>query len=92
MTAAAPLFDETKLQWINNQYLSAISTDKLFEETLQWAESFDVEFANLLKSDQEYYKSAMNIERHTEKDPKRFTVYPDVKNQILFFNDDEWKK
>jgi hypothetical protein len=38
MGVAAPLFDETKLQWINNQYLSAISTEKLFDETLEWAE------------------------------------------------------
>lgn len=94
MTAAAPLFDEVKLQRINNQYLSAISTDKLFEETLERAESFDHEFATLLKSDSEYYKAAMNIERHTEKDPKRFTTYADVKNQILFFSDDirnNWK-
>lgn len=90
MTAAAPLFDEVKLQWINNQYLSAISTDKLFDETLERAESFDTEFAELLKSDSEYYKAAMNIERHTEKDPKRFTVYSDIKNQILFFNDTIW--
>lgn len=90
MTAAAPLFDEVKLQWINNQYLSAISTEQLFNETLERAESFDTEFAELLKSDPEYYKAAMNIERHTEKDPKRFTVYSDVKNQILFFNDKIW--
>jgi hypothetical protein len=45
-----------------------------------------------LKSNPDYYRAAMNIERHTEKDPKRFTVYPDVKNQILFFNDDNWRK
>lgn len=91
MTPAAPLFDEVKLQRINNQYLSAISTQQLFKETLEWAESFDIEFATLLKSDSEYYNAAMNIERHTEKDPKRFTVYSDVKNQILFFDDDIWE-
>ena len=92
MWVAAPLFDETKLQWINNQYLSAISTEKLFDETLERAEWFDSEFAELLKSNPDYYRAAMNIERHTEKDPKRFTVYPDVKNQILFFDDENWKK
>lgn len=92
MTVAAPLFDEIKLQWINNQYLSAISTEQLFKETLEWAEDYDLEFASLLKSEPEYYQAAMNIERHTEKDPKRFTVYSDVRNQILFFSDEEWKK
>ncbi|MBQ5944970.1 hypothetical protein IJL65_00780 [bacterium] len=58
---------------------------------MERAEDFDTEFAQLLKSNPDYYKAAMNIERHTEKDPKRFTVYPDVKNQILFFDDENWK-
>ena len=89
ITPAAPLFDEVKLQRINNQYLSAISTHQLFKETLEWAETFDSQFATILKSDPEYYQAAMNIERHTEKDPKRFTVYPDVKNQLLFFSDEK---
>jgi len=45
-----------------------------------------------MESDVEYVKAAMNIERHTEKDPKRFTTYVDVENQLLFFFDDEWEK
>ena len=43
-----------------------------------------------MKKDPEYTRAALNIERHTEKDPKRFTLYSDVKNQILFFSDDCW--
>jgi hypothetical protein len=43
-------------------------------------------------NDIEYAKAAMHIERHTEKDPKRFTLYSDVQSQILFFFDSEWEK
>jgi len=39
--------------------------------------------------DSEYTKTAFGIERHTEKDPKRFTTYEDVETQLLFFFDDE---
>ncbi|MBQ9553866.1 hypothetical protein IJU97_02670 [bacterium] len=40
-----------------------------------------------MKEDPEYTKSALNIERHTEKDPKRFTLYSDIEKNILFFFD-----
>jgi hypothetical protein len=72
--------------------LSKISTEELFNQTLEWAKEFQPEFASLLQSDLEYVKSAMNIERHTEKDPKRFTLYSDVQSQMLFFFESEWEK
>jgi hypothetical protein len=34
----------------------------------------------------------MNIERHTAKDPKRFTTYVDVETQLRFFFDSEREK
>jgi len=92
MTISGPLFDEQKLSWVNNNYLSAISTEELYQQTLAWAQRFQPEFASLLLSDVEYAKAAIGIERHTEKDPKRFTLYSDVQNQILFFFDSEWEK
>jgi glutamyl-tRNA synthetase len=92
MTISGPLFDEQKLSWVNNNYLSAISTADLYQQTLVWAKEFQSDFSSLLLSAPEYAKAAMNIERHTEKDPKRFTLYSDVQNQLLFFFDEEWEK
>jgi glutamyl-tRNA synthetase len=92
MNVAGPLFDEVKLQWINNGYLSRISTDNLFTQTLGRAKEYQPDFASLLLSDEAYAKAAINIERHTEKDPKRFTLYGDVQAQISFFFDEEWAK
>jgi glutamyl-tRNA synthetase len=92
MNVSGPLFDEVKLQWVNNGYLSKISTEELFTQTLEWAKAFQPAFSSLLLSVPEYAKAAMNIERHTEKDPKRFTLYSDVQQQILFFFDEEWEK
>jgi hypothetical protein len=69
--------------------MSRISTDQLYEETLEWAKQYNPKLAELMQSDAEYTKAAINIERHTEKDPKRFTTFRDVENQILFFYDSE---
>jgi hypothetical protein len=59
---------------------------------LERAKEFQPAFASLLASNMDYAKAAMNIERHTEKDPKRFTLYSDVQQQLLFFFDSEWEK
>ena len=83
------LFDLVKLQSVNNNYLSRISTDELYEQSLARAEKYRPELAKLMKSDVAYVKATLNIERHTAKDPKRFTTYTDVETQLRFFFDDE---
>ncbi len=83
------LFDLVKLQSVNNNYLSRISTDELYDQSLARAKKYTPELAVLMQSDVAYAKAAMNIERHTPKDPKRFTTYVDVETQLKFFFDDE---
>jgi glutamyl-tRNA synthetase len=86
------LFDLVKLQSVNNNYLSRISTDQLYDQSLARAVKYRPELAKLMQSDIDYTKAAMNIERHSEKDPKRFTTYTDVETQLRFFFDDERTK
>jgi len=74
---------------VSNAYLSRIPTDKLYDETLTRAKKYKQDLAVLLESDPDYAKSAINIERHTLKDPKRFTTFLDVYSQIKFFFDEE---
>lgn len=92
MNTAWALFDIVKLNSICNNYLSRITTDKLYDETLNWAKQYNPHFAELMQSDVGYTKAAINIERHTPKDPKRFSSFKDVENQVLFFYDSEWEK
>lgn len=77
---------------MNNNYLSRISTDELYDQSLVWAQKYRPELAKLMQSDVTYVKAAMNIERHTPKDPKRFTTYADIEHQLRFFFDDERMK
>ena len=92
MNKSGALFDEVKLQSVNNNYLSRISTEELYNQALNWAEEYRPHLAEVMKRDSEYTKAALGIERHTEKDPKRFTTFQDTETQLLFFYDDEWKK
>ncbi len=77
-----------KCNFINNFYLSKISNQQLFDETLAWATTYRPEFATLISSDPAYALAAMSIERHTELDPKRFNTYADVESQVRFFFDE----
>lgn len=86
------LFDMDKFNFINNIYLSKISNQQLFDETLAWAKTYRPEFATLIESNPSYALAAMSIERHTDLDPKRFNTYADVESQVRFFFDEEYKK
>jgi hypothetical protein len=86
------LFDLVKLQSVNNNYLSKISTDELYDQSLARALKYRPELAKSMQSDVLYVKAALNIERHTAKDPKRFTTYADIEKQLIFFFDDEREK
>lgn len=89
MNVAGPLFDFVKLQSINNTYLSQLSTEELYTQGLNWAKNHNPELAKLMETHTDYTLAALNIERHTEKDPKRFTLYTDIEKNILFFYDEE---
>ncbi|MFA7298791.1 MAG: glutamate--tRNA ligase [Candidatus Absconditabacterales bacterium] len=89
MGKSGALFDLVKLQSVNNNYLSRISTDELYDQSLVRALKYKPELAKLMQNDVDYVKAAINIERHTAKDPKRFTTYADIETQLKFFFDDE---
>ncbi len=92
MGKSGALFDFVKLQSVNNNYLSRISTDELYDQSLNRALKYRPELAKNMQTDIAYVKAAINIERHTAKDPKRFTTYVDVETQLKFFFDDEREK
>lgn len=91
MNTSGALLDVDKLNHVNNNYLSKISNEHLYGETLEWAEAYRKDLAELMDSNSDYAIAALGIERHTEKDPKRFTTYIDVENQIRFFFDSEYE-
>jgi len=89
---AGALVDMLKVVSVNNSYLSRISNEELYYQTLEWAKMYKTDFAILMQDDLEYSIRAIWIERHTEKDPKRFSTFLDVEIQLRFFYDSEWEK
>lgn len=46
---------------------------------IDWAETYDTELAGLMKKYPDTTFQALDIERHTEKDPRRFTKFSDIR-------------
>lgn len=92
ISVAWPLFDQQKLDRINNNYLSQLPISELYQQTLERALNYAPEYANYLQAEPNYAQAAINIERFTEKDPKRYTTYQDVKEQSINFFDQEREK
>ncbi len=85
------LVDLIKLKNVNNNYLSKISNEELYKQTLNWSEKYDFNFYKLIKKHKDLSINAIWIERFTDKDPKRFSTYIDVKNQLEFFYNEIWE-
>lgn len=90
MNKAGALFDLDKLKFMNNIYLSRLSNEELFAQGKTWAEQYHPSLYRHMHAQPEYALAALSIERLTEKDPKRYSSYKDIADNILFFFDEEW--
>lgn len=88
MNKSGALLDMDKLNHITNIYLSAVSNQALFDLAKEWSQTNHPEMYDKLVAEPDYALAAMSIERHTDKDPKRFTTLADIWPQIHFFFDD----
>lgn len=58
-----PIFDMMKLNDVSKEYISRLSKEEVYTQCLSWAETHDQEFANMLKSKEQYAMEVFNIER-----------------------------
>jgi glutamyl-tRNA synthetase len=85
------LFDIVKLDSIANATMTRISTEELQSEGLVWARQYDPELAHLMETYPDLTYRALDIERHTEKDPRRFTTFSDLRGQLQFFYEETFE-
>lgn len=76
---AGALFDFQKLDSIANAFLTRMSTEELQKKGLEWARVYDADLATLMDTYPDLTYRALDIERHTEKDPRRFTKFSDLR-------------
>ena len=87
MNPAGSLFDYAKLCDVSKNVVSRMSAEKVYEGVLDWAEEFDSDFANALKSDKESAVRAFAIGRGGKKPRKDLTVWADAKGYMGFIYD-----
>ncbi len=92
MSPSGSLFDLEKLLNISKNYISKLTADEVYENTLTWSKIYDEEFYNILKNNKEYSISIFNIERNQKKPRKDFSSWSEVKENIFYMFDELYNK
>lgn len=77
-----------KLLDVSKNVISKYTAEKIYEETLKWAEKYNQEFAKLLKENKDYSIKVLNIERGKAKPRKDIAKWSDVENTIEYMYND----
>lgn len=90
--SGGPLLDMCKLQNINRECISRLSTDDVFKQCTEWAEKHDEDLCQRLKDNVQYSKMIFSIERGGDKPRKDMAKWSDARQQIEYFFDDIFDK
>lgn len=93
VSTSNPMFDFAKLNDISKNVIAKMSAEKVYNELLTWAEKFDVQFLDILKSDKNFIVDMLNIERENEKPRKDIYNWRMIKEYYYFmFNNFSYKE
>lgn len=88
MKSGGTLFDLEKLRSICKLYFSRKTAESLYDEVLQYTNTYDKEFYEILISNKEYAIKVFNIERNKAKPRKDIASYSDVRKETSYmFNE-----
>lgn len=87
MSPSGCLFDFGKLNDVSKNVISKMTAEDVYSSVVGWAEEFDTDFADALKSDREYALEIFRIGRGGKKPRKDITVWSTVKDYMGFFYD-----
>ncbi|NLC87904.1 MAG: glutamate--tRNA ligase [Clostridiaceae bacterium] len=89
MSVSGALFDIVKILDIAKTVISKYSAEKIYEETINWAENYDKELLELLEN-KEYALKVFGIERGNAKPRKDIAKWSDVKENIEYMYDNKF--
>ena len=92
MSVSGALFDMVKLFDVSKIVISKYSAEQVIEAALNWANIYDKELAELLLKDKDYSLKVLGIERGNEKPRKDIAKWSDLKENIAYMYDEEFKK
>ena len=88
MNMSGAFFDLDKLDNISKNIISKMTKDEVYSELVNWTNTYDKEFNNIITKDEEYTKNILNIEREQKKPRKDYACYSEIKNQIFYMYDE----
>ena len=91
ISVSGSLFDLEKLINISRNYISKLTAEEVYNETLKYAKEFDKEFYDLLVKYKDYSIDMFNIERNQKKPRKDYSSFSDVRNYTWFMFDELFK-
>jgi glutamyl-tRNA synthetase len=91
-SSSGTLFDLPKLYNISKNYISKLTKEEVYNNTLEYAKEYDEELKEILEKYPEYSKDIFNIEREQKKPRKDYEKYSDVKGQIWYMYDELFDK
>lgn len=92
MNPSGALFDIIKLNFVSKEWIAKLDKATFVEKCLEWAHTYNPEFHELMLKHQEYTFNALNIERCIEADPKRFSKFSDIVDQLPNFYDEVYEQ
>ena len=87
LNPAGSLFDYAKLTDVSKNVISRMDAAKVYSLLVEWAEEFDADFAEKLKSDADFATAILSIGRGGKKPRKDLAVWKDAKPYMGFFYD-----
>ena len=100
ISSSGALFDLVKLNDVAKNTISFFTEDKVYSEGLEWAEEYDKDLAELMKTHAEFTKNILNIERTGTKVRKDIAKWSELRENLeylydeVFFekeHEDEWQ-
>ena len=91
MSVSGALFDMVKLLDVSKNVISKYSAERVYDESLEWAQKYDNELVDLL-SNKEYALKVLGIERGNTKPRKDISKWSDLKDNISYMYKEEYDK
>ena len=91
MSVSGAVFDMVKLLDVSKNVISKFTAEKIYEETLKGAQSYDKELEEMLTRDKDYAMKILNIERGGNKPRKDISKWSEIKNSIIYMYDEKFE-
>lgn len=85
MSKSGALFDLPKLNDVSKNVISKFTAQKVYDLSLEWADRYDKDFAQILRDNKDYAIKIFSIERGTPKPRKDIAKWIDIKSTYFYF-------